>query len=454
MARRVVILGNGIAGITAARHVRKRDPEAEIVVISGETDRFFSRTALMYIYMGHMTFRDTQPYEERFWDDNRIECVRGWVERVDVAAKTVVFDDGADLAYDALLLATGSVSNRFGWPGQDLRAVQGLYSYPDLLQMEEDTRGVERGVVVGGGLIGVETAEMLHSRGIAATLLVREASWMDFAFPAEESAMLGEEIRAHGVDLRLATELESIEDDGSGRACAVRTKGGGERIPCGFVALTVGVRPNVDFLADSGIEIDRGILVDARLRTSAPDVYAAGDCAQLRDPAPGRRPIEAVWYAGRAMGETVARTLCGEPTDYDQGIWFNSAKFFDLEWQVYGLVPPQPPAGEADLFWRHPRERRSIRIRYREDDLAVTGFNLLGVRYRHELCHAWIRDARPLPEVLADLSAANFDPELFPQYEGELRRLYNARHPDRPPVAPRGRLGRGWRAFLRATGAS
>ena len=109
----IVIIGNGIAGITAARTIRKLS-DHRITVISGETDHFFSRTALMYIYMGHMRFEDTKPYEDWFWKKNRIELVNGWVEKVDTKNKKLLFDDNREVTYDKLLIASGSKSNKFG----------------------------------------------------------------------------------------------------------------------------------------------------------------------------------------------------------------------------------------------------------------------------------------------------------------------------------------------------
>ncbi|NJL29000.1 MAG: FAD-dependent oxidoreductase [Thermoanaerobaculia bacterium] len=426
----MVILGNGIAGITAARHVRKRS-DHEITVVSSESDHFFSRTALMYIYMGHMTYERTKPYEDWFWEKNRIRLVRAWADAIEVDRKRLRLAGGRHLPYDALVVATGSKSNKFGWPGQDLHGVQGLYSLQDLEQMEASTRGVRRAVVVGGGLIGVEMAEMLHSRGIEVTFLVREKSWMDFAFPAEESAMVNRHLASRGIDLRLGTELDRILPDERGRARAIVTKTG-EEIACQFVGLTVGVSPNVDLLRASGLECDRGVLADGFLRTSAGDVYAAGDCVQLRAPKPGRRPIEPLWYTGRTMGETVAKTLCGEPTEYDPGIWFNSAKFFDLEYQVYGDVPVSPRSGEATLYWEHPSGEKSLRLCYRESDGAVLGFNLMGIRYRHEVCDEWIRTGREIRWVLENLGVANFDPEFYAQHEKALLQIYNRRYPDAP----------------------
>ena len=452
MSRRIVIIGNGVAGITAARHLRKRcdDP---ITVISGESDHFFSRTALMYIYMGHMRYKDTKPYEDDFWRENRIDLLRGRVERVDVDARTLHLAGGTSERYDVLVLATGSNSNKFGWPGQDLEGVQGLFSLQDLETMEASTRDISRGVIIGGGLIGVEVAEMLGSRGIPVTFLVREEAFMRFAFPAAEAAMIGREIVAHGVDLRFGTELERIEPDASGRVAAVVTTGG-ETIDCQFAALTVGVHPNIGMLADSGIECDRGVLVDSLLRTNVPDVYAVGDCAQLRTPAAGRRPVEPLWYVGRAMGETVARSIAGVPTHYAQGIWFNSAKFFDIEWQVYGDIRVPLPEDHESLHWEHPDGRQSIRIDYRRDDEVVVGFNLMGIRYRHELCRRWIETGCPVREVLADLSAANFDPELHREHEQALIAVWNQRHPDNPVHQRRRRGRRGLRALLSGSSAS
>ena len=419
----VVILGNGIAGITAARFIRKMS-DHQITVISAETDHFFSRTALMYVYMGHMRYEDIKPYEDWFWEKNRIELRRAYVERIDFSDKAIFARGGQQIRYDKLLLATGSASNKFGWPGQDLEGVRGLYSYPDLEYMEQNSAGLQRAVIVGGGLIGIEMAEMFHSRHIPVTFLVREESYWDIVLPPEESAMINRHIREHGIDLRLSTELKEIVDDGTGRAGAVITNHG-ERIDCGYVGLTAGVHPNIGFLKNTALETGRGILVDENLRTNLPDVYAAGDCVQLRQPPPGRRPIEAVWYVGRMMGETAAYNICGQPVAYQPGIWFNSAKFLDIEYQVYGDVRAKLPEEQASLYWEHPEGKKSIRLIYDRAGGHVVGFNLMGVRYRHEVCEKWIKDKAPVEEVLQNLGLANFDPEFFDEYEAEVVQLYN-----------------------------
>ncbi len=419
----IAIIGNGISGITAARFIRKLS-DHQITVISSETDHFFSRTALMYIYMGHMRFEDTKPYEDWFWEKNRIDLLNGHVEKIDTANKQLEIRDRAPLSYDKLIIACGSQSNKFGWPGQDLDGVHGMYTYQDLEAMERHSPGLERAVIVGGGLIGIEMAEMFHSRNIPVTFLVRETSYWDGVLPPEESQMINRHIRENHIDLRLQTELKEIVDDGNGKACAAITNTG-ERLDCGFVGLTAGVRPNIGFLEGSGIETQRGIMVDEFLQTSVPDVYAIGDCAQARDPRPGRRPIEAIWYTGRMMGETVAYNICQKEHSYDPGIWFNSAKFFEIEYQVYGTVLAKAPENHVSLYWEHSDGRKSIRIIYDRDTSKILGFNLMGVRYRHEVCEKWLRDQVSIEEVLQNLSLANFDPEFYSEYEADVLALYN-----------------------------
>lgn len=419
----IAILGNGISGITAARFLRKLT-DHQITVISAETDHFFSRTALMYVYMGHMRYEDIKPYEDWFWEKNRIGLKRGYVERIDFEEKQLHFSKGDQVGYDKLILAVGSTPNKFGWPGQDLQGVGSLYSYQDLEYMEAYSEGLQRAVIVGGGLIGIEMAEMFHSRHIPVTFLVREDAYWNMVLPPEESKMVTRHILEHGIDLRLSTELKEIVDDGSGRACAVLTSTG-ERIDCGYVGLTAGVHPNIGWLKESGLEIEKGILVDEHLQTNLPDVYAIGDCAQIQNPKPGRRPIEAVWYTGRMMGETVAHTISGKPTAYDPGIWFNSAKFMDIEYQVYGDVSGRMPEHYASVCWEHADGRKSIRIVYDKNTEQVVGFNLMGVRYRHEVCERWLAQKASVETVLQNLGLANFDPEFYRQFEKDVVAQYN-----------------------------
>ena len=423
---KTVIIGNGISGITCARWLRKLG-DSEITVISSETDYFYSRTALMYSYMGHMRPEDLKPYEDWFWKKNRIDLLRAHVDSIDFDSKTLNTTTGA-VKYDKLVLALGSTPNKFGWPGQDLKRVGGLYHWQDLEAMEAGSPGLKRAAIVGGGLIGIEMAEMFRSRDIDVTLVVREGSYWSNVLPAEESAMINRHIKDHHIDLRLGVNLGSIEDDGTGAVKSIIIKETQEEIPCGYVGLTAGVSPNIKFLKETGLEIGRGIKVNDNLETNMPDVYAVGDCAELSEPKPGRRGVEAIWYTGRMMGETAAYNIMGKNVSYDPGIWFNSAKFLDLEYQVYGKVPSKLTEDLATLYWEHADGMKAIRINYHIADNTVAGFNLMGVRYRHEVCEKWLAERTPMAEVLTNLSLANFDPEFCAEHEQDVINLYNKKN--------------------------
>ncbi|MBK5193319.1 MAG: FAD-dependent oxidoreductase, partial [Flavobacteriaceae bacterium] len=362
----IVIIGNGVAGITAARHIRKLS-DKKITIISAETEFFFSRTALMYVYMGHMKWDHLKPYEDWFWKKNRLELKTGYVSKVNPEANELEFDSGEKMGYDKLIIASGSISNKFGWPGQDLKGVQGLYSKQDVDSLEEnapDNKVCKRAVIVGGGLIGIEMAEMLRTRDIPVTFLVRESSFWDIVLPPGESNLITRHIREHHIDLRLNANLKEILADENGRARAVVLAETGEEIECTVVGLTPGVSPNIKFLKDSGIELGRGVKVNRNLETNFKNIYAIGDCAEQHEAIGNRRLIETVWYTSRMMGEVVAQTICDNPMKYNPGNWFNSAKFLDIEYQTYGWVFPKPGDGEAHFYWEHKNGKKCITISY------------------------------------------------------------------------------------------
>ncbi|OOG73149.1 NAD(P)/FAD-dependent oxidoreductase [Algoriphagus sp. A40] len=423
--RHVVIIGNGISGVTCARHLRKLDSGVRITLISGESKYFFSRTALMYVFMGHMKFEHTQPYENHFWEKNRIDLKEAWVSKVDFGNKFVVFTSGEKLTYDTLVIATGSKPNKFGWPGQDLKGVQGLYSKQDLELMEQITQsGVSRAVIVGGGLIGIEMAEMLAYKKIPVTFLVREKGFWDILLPKEESDLVGRHILEHHIDLRLATELKEILPDEKGRVRSVITSTG-EEIPCQFVGLTAGVTPNIDFLRSTELEVDRGVKIDAFFRTNIPDVYAIGDCAEFeKAPASDRRKIEQVWYTGRMHGETLAYNLCNNPVPYQPGVWFNSAKFLDIEYQTYGTVPPTWDESQIKSFyWEHASGKVCFRM-LMDKEGRILAVNNFGFRLRHEFFDQAIHEKWSGEKVISRLEKANFDPEFFAPYYIEIQMAF------------------------------
>ncbi len=421
----IAIIGNGITGTTCARFVRKFS-NYKITLISGETDHFFSRTALMYIYMGHLGYKETKPYEDWFWAKNKINLKRAWVQHIDFDKKVLQFDKGEDLQYDKLVIACGSKPNKFGWKGQDLNGVQGLYAYQDLELLEKNTsKKINRAVIVGGGLIGIELAEMLHSRHIPVTFLVREPNYWSNVLPEGEAKMINRHIREHKFDLRLGVNLEEIIDDGTGHVKAVKIKETGEIINCELVGLTAGVSPNVAWLKETDLATNRGILVNLYQETNQKDVYAGGDCAEFSTPVAGRRSIEQVWYTGKMQGKVIAENICGRKTKYNPGHWFNSAKFLDIEYQTYGVVLPNLPNNQSRFYWEHESGKKCVDIVYETESRKFIGINTFGIRMKHEAFDGFLREERSIEYVLENLRAAAFDPEFYQQHEQEILDEFN-----------------------------
>lgn len=427
MQEHIVIIGNGISGVTAARHIRKLS-DKKITIVSAETKYFFSRTALMYVYMGHMKFEHTQPYENWFWDKNRIELKKGYVKNIETKTKTLHFTDKDTLQYDKLIIATGSKPNKFGWLGQDLDGVMGMYHKQDLDKLEKfapNNKACVRAVIVGGGLIGIELAEMLNSRNIPVTFLVRENSFWNGVLPEGESGMINRHIKKHHIDLRLSSNLKEIKSDSNGKVKSIIIQETGEEIVCNVVGLTAGVSPNIDFIKDSEIETGKGVKVNRYLETNIKDIFAIGDCAEQHKGINGRRPIEAVWYTGRMMGETLAQTICGNKIKYTPGHWFNSAKFLDIEYQTYGWVYAKPRENEAHFHWKHLDDTKCITVSYNTITNQFLGINTFGIRMRHETFDTWLNEKQDVNYVINHLPEANFDPEFYSHYEADILSSFN-----------------------------
>jgi len=237
--------------------------------------------------------------------------------------------------------------------------------------------------------------------------------------------MLNRHIKSHHIDLRLSTNLKEIISDEKGQVQSVIIEETGEEISCNLVGLTPGVSPNIDFLKDSGIELGRGIKVNGFLETNIPDIYAIGDCAEQREAIGNRRSIEAVWYTGRMMGETLAQTICGNKIAYQPGHWFNSAKFLDIEYQTYGWVFATPKENNQHFHWKHEDDTKCITIEYHKSTNIFIGVNTFGIRMRHEVFDKWLTEKRDMDYVMNHLGDANFEPEFYRTFEKDILSAYN-----------------------------
>jgi len=414
---RFVIIGNGVAGINAADRIRSRDSAANITIISAESDHFFSRTALMYVFCGQLSERDVEPYERDLYTRRNYLRIRGRVSAVDTEKKIVKLSDGAVVPYDRLLIASGSCPFMVNYPGIDLDGVGNFVTWQDLEWLTEKAKTAKRAIVIGGGLIGIETLEILHLAGIETTMLVREDHFWPIALSKPEGDMITEHVRHHGAEIHLQTETAEVLGE-NGKVTGVKTKDG-RTFPADIVVFTIGVTPQTGFLQDSGIELDErgGIIVGEQLETSAPDVWAAVDCTSVVWFNGVRRP-EQLWYTGRDQGQVAGFNIVANEEErraYRRKTFYNSAKFFDIEYTTAGYVNFNFD-GERDWYQREQGREISQRITYLPDG-TVIGFNMLGSRWDHRPLVKWVDEKRNVKWVLERLSEACFDEEFFRKFK-------------------------------------
>jgi NADPH-dependent 2,4-dienoyl-CoA reductase/sulfur reductase-like enzyme len=415
--QRVAILGAGVCGIEAALALRHRERATPITIVTDEHDHFFSRPALMYVFAGQMTLRGIEPHDRELFARMGFERARGRVTALDTEARRLAMDRGG-IPYDRLLIAAGSIARPAPWPGSEGPGVHAFVTLRDLERLDAEARPGGRAVVIGGGLIGVEVAEILAHRGLHVTFVIRESWYFPVALDARESALVAEHLREHGIDVRLESAVQEIVRAADGAVRAVRVAG--EEVRCDVVVAAIGVVPNTQFLEGSNVTraASGAIEVDERLRTNVPGVWAAGDCANVTWLDGSRRP-EQLWYTARDQGRVAAASMAGDEGVYRRGTWYNSAKFFDLEYTTAGWVPvsldfenrPIPPdPGTRNWFQRTPGRFASERIICRGE--RVVGFNMLGGRWNHEPLLEWIDERRSLDWVLQRLHHAQFDEEF------------------------------------------
>ncbi|MFZ5476499.1 MAG: NAD(P)/FAD-dependent oxidoreductase [Myxococcota bacterium] len=420
-----VVVGNSIAGIEAAIALRNRDAKARITVISGEHDHPFARVSLMYIFCGQLSLKDTEFYDRGLYDRMRFERVKDWVTGVRAAEHRVELASGRSVPYDRLLLAVGSKARRMPWPNAyEGPGVHHFVTLQDHEKLDAAAKKGMRAAVIGGGLIGVESAEVLHLRGLKTHFLIREPWYFPVALDNNEAEVVAEHIRHHGVDARTGTPVDSMERRGSELVLKLPE----EQVTVDLVVGAIGVVPATDFLKDGEVALNAqsgAIETDDGLRsTTAPDVWAAGDCAQVTWPDGARRP-EQIWYTSRDQGRAAARSMLGDEVVYRRGTWYNSAKFFDLEYTTAGFIPfpakpNKPGGGEGDggyVTWYQQVPGTSMTQRVVCKGDRVVGFNCMGSRWDHQVFMRWIHERRSLEWVLDHMEEARFDEEFMPKFK-------------------------------------
>ena len=343
MPRRFVIVGHGPAGRTAAETLRAHEPDAEIRIVSSEPDAFYSRPGLAYFLANEIPEEQLFCRPEGHDTTLGLERIHARVAAIDPGAHIARLADGRELAYDALLLATGSKAVLPDVPGSDLDGVVTLDNLPDTRHILDVIRRARRrgsradgAVVVGGGITALEVVEGLLSRGVTTHYLLRHAHFWSNVLSEGESDVIVHRLREMGTQVHAESDLVRIEGRG-GKVTAIETSRG-ETIPCSIVGVAIGVRPQVALAREAGLRVERGVLVDDGMHTSAADTYAAGDIAQVVDGRTGKATLDILWPTAIATGQVAGANMAGADLHYRKAAPFNFARLAELPITIIGEV--------------------------------------------------------------------------------------------------------------------
>jgi NAD(P)H-nitrite reductase large subunit len=333
---RYVIIGSGAAGISAAEAIRSLDTESQLTMISGEPAGYYSRPGLAYYLSGEIEEGFLFPFQQQDFRDLKINFILAKVTAIRPDQHKIVFSDGRILHYDKLLISTGAKASQMKVPGIELEGVVQLDNLEGVRQITKLARKARSAVVVGGGITALELVEGLVARRVTTNYFLRGDRYWSNVLDETESRIVEHRLAEDGVKIHYHTEMAGILGK-HGRVVGVLTQDD-RQVKCDLVGIAIGVRPRMSLAVDAGIKTDRGILVDQYMRTDAPDIYAAGDVAQVFDPFSGKTVLDSLWGPARDQGATAGLNMVGLNKAYLKVAPFNVTRLAGLTTTIIGTV--------------------------------------------------------------------------------------------------------------------
>lgn len=333
---RHVIIGTGVAGIAAIEAIRSVDGSGEIIMLGDDPHGFYSRPGLAYYLTGELPDKALFPKTREDYKRLDFRYQKARVTKIIRADRSLQLDGKTLLTYDKLLIATGAYAVPLTIPGADLEGVVKLDHFDDARRILKIAKRGKTAVVVGGGITALELTEGLRSRGVTVHYLLRGDRYWSNVLDEHESRIVQARLQEEGVTLHFHSELTEMIGK-RGNVIGVRLQDG-RTLKCDILAYAIGIKPRVDLARDAGLELDRGILVDEFMQTNDPDVFAAGDAAQVYDPMTGRSILDSLWSVARDQGHAAGLNMAGQNKPYVKKTPFNVTRLAGLTTTIIGTV--------------------------------------------------------------------------------------------------------------------
>ncbi|RJF96838.1 NAD(P)/FAD-dependent oxidoreductase [Noviherbaspirillum cavernae] len=388
-----VIIGNGPAGVIAAETIRKHAPDDTIVLLGDEPEVPYSRMAIPYLLHGNIGEQGTHLRKrDGHFEQLNIKQIQGRAARVDTTARQVVLEDGTAIAFDKLLIATGSTPSRAPIPGIDSPGVHNCWTLADARAIMQRAKPGARVVQMGAGFIGCIILEALAVRGVQLTVVEMEERMVPRMMGEGAGSMIRRWCETKGITVHTSTRVEAIEQMVDGDTPLRVRLSNGQRIDADLIISATGVKPNIGFLADSGIQCLLGVLVDETMQTSVSGIYAAGDCAEAFDRVSGKTIVSAIQPNAADQAYCAGMNMAGRHAVQNGVTQLNVLDTLGLVSTSFGQWQGVPGGQRAELT--DEDGFRYVRLEFAED--VLVGANAIGLTQHVGVLRGLIESRVPL----------------------------------------------------------
>ncbi|WP_138007417.1 NAD(P)/FAD-dependent oxidoreductase [Halalkalirubrum salinum] len=355
MTASYVIIGDGIAGSSAAETLREEAPEADITVITDEGEALYNRILIKEFAKGKLPEAPISIHDESWYDDRDIDLrLNTLVTGIDTGAHTVGTHEGETIEYDKLLVATGGTPTQLPVENSDADGISHFWTFQDARKIKAGMEAADNAVVVGAGLLGIDLAAICGAQDVSGKYLMRGNAWWRYALSEEGAEIMHDAMRERGVEPVFESGVDRFEVDDDGHVTAAIDPNG-DRYEADFVGIAIGLNFNTEILEDTDIKLDNGIVVDEYMQSSVEDVYAAGDLTQFHDLILGERAQNGSWGSAKEQGTVAARNMVNPESEEFRWVSSYSITHFDFPFLSFG----HPTLGDdsverkfSDTEWR------------------------------------------------------------------------------------------------------
>ena len=336
MSDSYVIVGDGIAGSSAAETLRERAPDAEITIITDEGEPLYNRILIKEFAKGKLPEAPISIHDEEWYADHDIDLrLNTVVIDIDVENDVVITHEGEEIGYDKLLLAIGGTPQQLPVENADADGIHHFWTFQDARAINESVESAEHGVVVGAGLLGIDFAAICGAQDVEAKYLMRGEAWWRYALSEEGASIMHDAMRERGVEPVFGSGVDRFEVDDDGHVVAAIDPDG-NRYECDFVGIAIGLDFNTELVENTPLEVDNGIIVDEYMRTNVDNVFAAGDITKFTDLILDERGQNGAWGSAKEQGTVAAENMIEYGSEPFKWVSSYSITHFDFPFLSFG----------------------------------------------------------------------------------------------------------------------